>query len=379
MDVLTPLLEPLAIRGVAIANRIVMSPMTRDFSPAGVPGDDMAAYYARRADGGVGLIVTEGIGIAHDAAVDSPSVPLLHGERALAGWRAVVDAVHGAGGKIIPQLWHQGVQWDAAVSPRADVSRVGPSGLWGPAEGMVSLDPAKIEHLRTPFAAMSDEEIGDVIAAYAASARNAAAIGFDGIALHAGHGYLIDSFLWHETNRRNDRWGGNWQRRSAFAVEVVKAIRREIGEGLPILFRFSQFKMQDYKAQLAENPDDLARLLVPIAEASVDVFDGSQRFFDTPTFAGSTLNLAGWAKKLTGKFAMTVGGVGLDQGKRTHHLDTGARASNNLDRLLERFARGEFDLVAVGRSLLNDPQWLAKARRGEPFLPFDPANLARLN
>ena len=148
---------------------------------------------------------------------------------------------------------------------------------------------------------------------------------------------------------------------------------------MPIAFRFSQFNMQDYKAQLARTPDELGELLGPLADAGVDLFDGSQRFFDTPIFEGSELNLAGWAKKLTGKASMTVGGIGLGKSSGTaKHIDDSQNSANNLERVIERFERGEFDLVAVGRSLLNDPAWLAKAKAGEPFEPFDPQNLDRL-
>jgi 2,4-dienoyl-CoA reductase-like NADH-dependent reductase (Old Yellow Enzyme family) len=137
--------------------------------------------------------------------------------------------------------------------------------------------------------------------------------------------------------------------------------------------------MQDYKALLAETPDELGQLLQPLADAGVDVFDGSQRFFDTPVFEGSPLNLAGWAKKLTGKAAMTVGGIGLDKSSGpARHIDDSQKSVNNLSRVIERFERGEFDLVGVGRSILNDPNWFAKAKAGDPFEPFDPANLDRL-
>ena len=374
---IAPLLTPIQVRGLHLANRIVMAPMTREKSPGGVPDDTVAAYYARRAAGQVGLIVTEGVGIDDPAAIDTPGVPALHGAAALAGWGRVVAAVHAAGGRIIPQLWHQGAMRDAAISPAPDVGARRPSGILGPL-GKVSLDPAKIARLDVATAPMTDSAIADVIAAYARSAANAAALGFDGIAIHGGHGYLPDNFLWHGTNRRADRWGGNHRGRATFVVELVRAVRAAIGEDLPILLRFSQFKMQDYTARLADTPAELEQILGPIADAGVDIFDGSQRYFDTPVFAGSPLNLGGWAKKLTGKLGMVVGGVGLDQGKRDHHIDSGSAAADNLDRLVARFDRGEFDLVGVGRSLLNDPDWLGKAIRGEPFLPFDPENLTRL-
>ncbi len=93
-----------------------MAPMTRSFSPGGIPGADVAAYHRRRAEGGVGLIITEDTGIARGAVLNDPNVPQFHGERALAGWRTVVDAVHAAGGLIAPQLWHVG----SARNPVAD-------------------------------------------------------------------------------------------------------------------------------------------------------------------------------------------------------------------------------------------------------------------
>src|SRR5205823_4076329 len=109
-----PLFRPLALRGLQLGNRIVMAPMTRSFSPGGVPGEDVAAYYRRRAEGGTGLLITEGVGIAHasalgDAGLGENDLPHLYGDAALAGWKRVVDAVHAAGGAIVPQLWHQGV------------------------------------------------------------------------------------------------------------------------------------------------------------------------------------------------------------------------------------------------------------------------------
>ncbi len=376
-DRLRPLLSPLTVRGLTVANRVVMAPMTREKAVDRAPGDDVVGYYRRRAENHVGLIVTEGIGVDDPVAVDMPGVPVLHGDAALAGWRRVVEAVHGAGGKILPQLWHQGAMRDPTNSTAPDLGSRRPSGILGPL-GKVSLEPDHIARLLPETDPMTDSEIGDVIAAYARSAANAVRLGFDGVALHGGHGYLIDNFLWGGTNLRTDRWGGDHRGRTTFAVELVRAIRRAIGEEQPIMLRFSQFKMQDYNARLADTPKQLGEILGPIADAGVDIFDGSQRYFDTPVFEGSPLNLGGWAKKLTGKVGMCVGGVGLDQGRRDHHVDSGSGASDNLGKLIERFERGEVDLIGVGRSLLNDPAWLARALRGEPFLPFDQANLQRL-
>jgi len=380
-SVIEPLLSPFALRGMALANRIAMAPMTRYFSPGGVPGDEVPGYYRRRAERGVGLVVTEGIGVAHPVSVDHPGLPLLHGDAAIARWSEIVDGVHAAGAKILPQLWHQGAMWNVeyAGDPRG-MEAVRPSGIWGPADGVISIsETSRDTAAATETRPMSDEDIQDVIDAYGVSARNAIAAGFDGIAIHAAHGYLIDTFFWHETNRRVDRFGGDHKARATFGAEVVKTIRRMIGDDMPIVLRFSQFKMQDYRARLAENPDELAQLLAPLADAGVDMFDGSQRYFDTPIFDGSPLNLAGWAKKLTGKASMTVGGVGLGRTSGSaKHIDDSQKSTDNLLQLVARFEKGEFDMVAVGRSLLNDPAWLEKAIAGAEFSPFDRANLDRL-
>lgn len=379
MTDITSLLQPLAIRGATLANRVVMAPMSRYASPDGVPGEDVAAYYARRAATGLGLIITEGTGIPHPVAIDHPGVPHLHGAAPLTGWGAVAAAVHAAGGMIWPQLWHQGAMWNVEHGGGQAGDALRPSGVWGPADGTISIPAAAREAAIAETRAMTDSDIQDVVDAYGAAARAAKSLGFDGIAIHGAHGYLIDSFLWGYTNRRGDRWGGEGRTRAEFGCAVVRAIRAEIGENMPIALRFSQFKMQDYRAVLAETPDALGALLQPLADAGVDVFDGSQRFFDTPIFEGSPLNLAGWAKVLTGKLSMTVGGVGLDKSAGpARHIDDSQRSTNNLSRVIERFERGEFDLVAVGRSILNDPAWFTRAKAGEPFAPFDPANLERL-
>jgi 2,4-dienoyl-CoA reductase-like NADH-dependent reductase (Old Yellow Enzyme family) len=378
-----PLFTPLRVRGLELSNRIVMAPMTRNFSPRGVPGPDVAAYYRRRAEGGTGLLITEGVGIDHpaalvDAGLGESHLPHLFGDDALAGWKRVVDAVHAAGGKVIPQLWHQGVLRERGTGPCPEAESLRPSGLWGPSGRTHSLDAAYVARVIAPTRPMGDSEIQDVIDAYARSARHARDIGFDGIAIHGAHGYLIDTFLWDETNRRTDAWGGGRRARSRFAAEVVRAVRREAGPALPIFFRFSQWKQQDFKAKLASTPQELEEVLGPIADAGVDVFDGSVRYFDRAEFEGSPLNLSGWARKLTGKLAMAIGGIGLDRGYYDSRRDGRAGGADNIRRLLERFERGEFDLVAVGRALLNEPSWTTLLRHGQELPAFDEATLSVL-
>lgn len=379
---LAPLFTPFSVGSLTVPNRFVMAPMTRGFSPGGTPGQNKIDYYRRRAEGGTGLIITEGVGIDHPASLgyndyNGVDIPYLFGAEAMAGWRAVVDAVHAAGGRIAPQLWHQGVMRSHYSPPFPDHPSSRPSGLWGPPGAKATIAPEAVAQLLPPSAPLTESEIADIIAGFARSAALARQAGFDAIALHGAHGYLIDTFLWGATNIRTDHYGGNAVRRTRFAVEVVKAVRAAIGPDMPILFRFSQWKQQDFDARLAATPAELERILCPLAEAGVDVLDASTRNFTAPAFDGSPLNLAGWARTLTGKPSMTVGGVGLDK-EIYDSFATGGSAPATLLPLAERFTAGEFDLVGVGRAILADPAWVDKVRRGEARGRFDPAMLAAL-
>jgi 2,4-dienoyl-CoA reductase-like NADH-dependent reductase (Old Yellow Enzyme family) len=345
-----PLFRPFGIHHLALANRIVMAPMTRNFSPGGVPGPDVAAYYRRRAANGVGLVLTEGTAIAHPAAVSSPKVPHFHGADALAGWADVLAGVHAAGGRIMPQLWHVGMMRKPGDEPNPEAPPVGPSGIAVPA-GKLS-EP------------LSEAEIDGLIAAYARAAAEAQRLGFDGVELHGAHGYLIDQFFWSVTNQRTDRYGGDVAERTRFAAEAVTACRRAVGPDFPILLRFSQWKIADYSARLAATPDELERFLAPLSDAGVDIFHCSTRRFWEPEFPGSSLNLAGWTKKLSGKPTVTVGSVGLDNDFMTSFREGKNAGVTGLDRIAEMIARDEVDLVAVGRALLADAAWAAKIRDG---------------
>ena len=220
---------------------------------------------------------------------------------------------------------------------------------------------------------MTEHDIEEVLDAYVRAAVSAAELGFDGIALHGGHGYLLDSFLWHDTNIREDRWGGDAAARSRFPAAVVAAIRGAVGGDLPIFFRFSQHTQQDYTARIAETPDELQVILGALADAGVDVFDASIRRFDLPAFEGSDLSLAGWAKKLTGVHTIAVGSVGLGKPLRDSHIEGAAAVVDNIGEVERRLGSGEFDLIAIGRLHLADPSLATTLRTGAPLTPFDRA------
>jgi 2,4-dienoyl-CoA reductase-like NADH-dependent reductase (Old Yellow Enzyme family) len=360
------LFRPFALRGVELRNRIVMAPMTRSKSPGSVPGADVAAYYRRRAENECGLIITEGTTVGHPVATMDVNVPAFHGD-ALAGWKRVVDEVHAVGGRIAPQLWHVG----SARNPHGNVSNpdvpsASPSGYSAP--GKKVGDP------------MTEADVHAVIRAFADGARDARELGFDAVEIHGAHGYLIDQFFWAGLNERDDAYGGDFERRLRFGSEIVAAVRREVGADFPIIFRFSQWKQQDYDAKLAQTPDELAAFLAPLTAAGVDAFHCSQRRFWEPEFAGSVLNLAGWTKKLSGKPTITVGSVGLS-GEFIAAFRGESSQAAPLDELIARLERDEFDLVAVGRAILVDPAWPRKIHEGryDELHPFTREALGSLS
>jgi 2,4-dienoyl-CoA reductase-like NADH-dependent reductase (Old Yellow Enzyme family) len=300
------------------------------------------------------------------SASNDPNVPRFWGEDALPAWKKVIDSVHAAGGVMAPQLWHVG----AARNRRTDWVAPGPvdspSGLSSPGKQFGE--------------AMTDAAIADTIAAFARAAGDAKKLGFDAVELHGAHGYLIDQFFWEGTNQRTDSYGGaSLVQRGKFAADILKAVRAEVGADYPVIIRLSQWKQQDFAARLAATPQELEAWLRPLADAGADIFHCSQRRFWEPEFEGSDLNFAGWAKKLVGKPTITVGSVGLT-GEFIAAFGGESSKPASLDELLRRLDRGDFDLVAVGRALINDPQWVLKIREGrrDELMDFSPASLATL-
>lgn len=365
-----PLFQPFTLKSLTLKNRIVMAPMTRGFAPGGIPGQPIIDYYRARALGEVGLILSEGTVIERPASRNEPGIPFFHGP-ALDGWGDVIGAVHAAGGKMGPQIWHSGAVRSMTAGDWA------PDGPVESPSGLVSPDTRYGQ-------AMSEEDVADSIAAWGRAAGAAKRLGFDTLEIHAAHGYLIDEFFWGATNLRSDRYGGETlPERSRYAVELVKAMRAAVGPDFPIMMRVSQWKQQDYSVRLAPSPDEIAAWLCPLAEAGVDLFDCSQRRYWEPEFpeidGEQGLNFAGWTKKLTGVPTMTVGSVGLSGDFfRAFMGDSSTFAS--IDPLLERLERGEFDLVGVGRALITNPDWPVHVRSGNhaALRDFTTADLATL-
>ena len=342
MTDVSPLFTPFRLGHLELANRFVMPAMQRGMCDQGRPKPELAQYYARRAEGGVPLIIGESSAIDHPSATAQPNSSWLTPATADA-WARCVGAVRNAGGHMLLQLWHEG-------AVRNDGNALSPSGR---------VHPGKANGR-----AMTLEEMKAIGEGFVRSACVARDIGASGIEVHCAHGYLLDQFLWQGSNVREDGYGGpDIADRVRFPAEIVSAIRHECGPHFLISLRFSQWKEVDYGAKVAANPDELERMVTILREAGVDVLHCSTRRFWEPEWAGDGKNLAGWVKALSGLPTITVGSVGLDTDVMSTFMearDPSPRVAEAVADLETRMAAGEFDLVAVGRALIGDPDFVEK-------------------
>ena len=368
---ITPLLQPLRVRGLRLANRFVLPGMQRYWCADGAPDRRLREYYRRRVLGGVSLVISESCAVDHPSASKNPTFARIS-PSTRGAWRACAAAVHTAGGAMFVQLWHQGAVdygGDAAANP-----------------DFVALSPSGLSHPGHRFGrAATDAELDSIKRAFARGAVDAAEAGADGVELHAAHGFLLDQFLWPETNRRTGRYGGPAiTGRARFVAEVAQAVREATGPDFVISVRISQWKESDYDAKIVAEPAELGQLVAMLRSAGADIFHASTRRFWAPEWEGSDLGLAGWVKSFTDAPVITVGSVGLDidvmaslEGREGQPA-----SASRIAELVRRFQRGDFDLVSVGRSQIGDPDWVTKVadhrigdirpfRSGDPWLSHD--------
>ena len=341
------LFEEYKLKNLVLRNRVVMAPMTRNQSPGGIPTDDVISYYARRAKAEVGLIITEGIEVSHKASSAYPNVPRLDTNEAREGWKKVVDGIKNNNGAVIAQLWHCGGFRKLGMQPNPEVPGYTASGLVKPGK--------KVAH------EMTIKDIKETIDAYASDAKICQDLGFDGVEIHGAHGYLIDNFLWGGTNIREDLYGGSIGKRSQFVSDIIKAVKENVDDTFIVGLRFSQWKQHDFSAKLASTPDDLRKILIPPVEAGLDFLHSSMRRLWGSEFEDSEENLAYWTKKISNIPTIGVGSVGLD----SDFIDMTAPAKpTSIDKALDDIAKEKYDLIAVGRALLSDYEWVVKMKEG---------------
>mgnify|MGYP000485230950 CR=1 FL=1 len=360
-----PLLQPYQLRHLTLRNRLMITSHEPAYPEDGMPKERYRAYHVERAKAGVALTMTAG---SASVARDSPPVfnNILAWKDEVVGWmKQLVDECHDHGAAVMIQLTHLGrrTRWD--------------KGDWLP----VAAPTMEREPSHRAFPKLIEKwDIERIKSDFADAAERMKAAGVDGIDFES-FGHLLSQFWSPMSNHLDNEYGGSLANRSRFAIELIKAVRAAVGPDFPIIFRFSQWKQQDYTARLVQTPEELGAFLKPLSDAGVDIFHCSTRRFWEPEFEGSDLNLAGWTRQLTGKPTITVGSVGLDGEFLQFMVNTDKVAEPaSLENLLERLNKQEFDLVAVGRALLVDPDWAVKVRDGREsdILPFSREALKQL-
>ena len=347
---MTSLFDPTTAGDIALKNRIVMAPLTRNRAPGAVPTERMADYYRQRASGG--LLITEGTAISHQAQ-GYADVPGLYAPEQIAGWKRVTDAVHQAGGKIVTQLWHVGRVSHTALQPDQGAP-VAPSAVAAQTKTVLIVDgqPSYVE-TSAPRALRIDELPG-IVEDYRRAALAAIEAGFDGVEIHAANGYLLDQFLKTGANQRSDAYGGSIENRARLLIEVTAALVDAIGAGRTGI-RLSPVTPANDIVDADPQPlfEHVVRALGPLGLAYVHVIEGATggpRDIAERPFDYAALRQA-W-RDAGGRGAWMVNN-GYDLALAEQSLQHGA------------------DLVAFGKAFIANPDLVARLRQGGPFNPAD--------
>ncbi|MGE0784471.1 MAG: alkene reductase [Sandaracinaceae bacterium] len=328
---------------ISLANRIVMSPMTRSRAIGNVPNDLMATYYAQRAE--AGLIITEGTSPSPDG-LGYPRIPGLFNREQVAGWRKVTDAVHAKGSRIFVQLMHTGRVGHPGNLPSgarvlAPSAIAWESKMYVDGEGQLPVPTAE---------AMTEADIEHAIEEYVRAAELAMEAGFDGVELHGANGYLIEQFLNTAANQRTDAWGGSVENRTRFAIEVATRTAARIG-GDRLGIRVSPYSVGGGLRGDDENVEEvhasLARELDAIGLVYMHIVDHS------------SLGMPPVPSSVKDKIRRAFGGTVILAGGYDR-----ARAEADL-------AEGKGDLFAFARPFIANPRLPTKLREGTPLAAPD--------
>lgn len=347
-----PLFSSCDLKGHTLRNRLAVAPMTRvSAEENGFPGDRMAPYYARFANGGFGMVVTEGLYLDRAYSQTYPLQPGLADDAQAAAMAPVVDAIKGGGALAIAQVQHSG---GLAQSARFRSGNIAPSVVQPKGEELA------FYYGNGPYALpeeITDEQIEGVIADFASAAVRAATIsGFDGIEVHGANGYLLDQFLTDYSNLRTDRWGGSTANRIALAIEVVKAVRKAVGSKVPVGIRISQGKVNDYLHKWAGGEADAEIIFGGLSDAGADFIHVTEFEAWKPAF-GTGPSLVTFARRYAPGAAIIANGSLHDPDRARAVLDDGA------------------DILTLGRGALANPDLPNRLKKGAPLREFDPSIL----
>jgi N-ethylmaleimide reductase len=347
---MTSLFDPLQLGDIALANRVVMAPLTRDRAgPGRTPHALNAEYYAQRADPatGAGLIISEGTQIdpIGQGYLDTPGI---YSPEQLAGWKLVTDAVHRKGGKIVAQIWHVGRISHTSLLPEGAVPV---SSTTRPAQTK-TYTAAGFDPVSAPRA-LATGEVAGIVDQFRQAARNAVDAGFDGIEVHGANGYLVEQFLRDSLNDRTDQYGGSMANRARFLVELMTAVCAEIGPGR-VGLRLSPVTPANDIGQ-DSNPQALyeyvVRQLSPLGFAFIHVVEGS---------TGGPRDFAPFDFDALRK------------------LWSGAWIVNNgytRQTALDVVATGKADAVAFGKLFISNPDLGLRLREDAPLTPLNPQTM----
>jgi 2,4-dienoyl-CoA reductase-like NADH-dependent reductase (Old Yellow Enzyme family) len=340
------LFSPFTFSDVRLANRVVVAPMSRVSTRGdGVPTEQIADYYGRFAEGGFGLIITEGIYPLGPAAQGYANQPALTSLATVAGWRSVTAAVHRHGGIIIAQLMHAG-----ALSQHLEAT-LGPSAITPRGSKMPEYGGSG--PYLTPQT-LSQAQLDDIVDGFARSAALAEDAGFDGVEVHAANGYLLDQFLTDYTNTRTDRYGGSASARATLTAQVLAAIVERTQHRLPVGVRLSQAKVNDshHKWADAQEAQDIYTTIAAAKPAYLHLAGEGRPWTQSGRAADGTA-LGALARQRTGLPVIVNGGL------RTPEL------------IEQTLADGEADLISLGRPALADPAWPTRVWDGNTPEAFD--------
>lgn len=285
------LLDAASLAGLPLRNRLAVAPMTRvSATPDGRPTPRMVEYYRAFADGGFGLVITEGVYTDKVFSQGYLRQPGLTDNAQVEAWRDVVDAVHGAGGKIVAQLMHAG-----ALSQGNPYRRrtVGPSAVRPKGDQMPFYRGAGAYHVPRE---MTLEEIEEAVAEFVNAAHRARSAGFDGVEIHAANGYLLDQFLSEGINLRTDAYGGDIRTRAALTVQTIAEVREAIGADFPVEVRISQAKVNDFEHRWSGGETHAEIIFRAVAEAGASYVHTTEFEAWRPAFAPGGPSLAALAK-----------------------------------------------------------------------------------
>ncbi|WP_024875058.1 NADH:flavin oxidoreductase [Saccharomonospora piscinae] len=346
MSVPDPLLTPVGLGGLTLPNRVAVAPMTRISATGdGRATSRMAAYYARFARGGFGLVITEGVYPDDQYSQGYRNQPGLATAAQARAWRPVVDAVHEAGGAIVAQLMHAGGQ---AQSNEHREHTVGPSAIAPRGEQLPTYRGSG--PFPTPRA-LTLAEIAEVRRGFVAAARRAVEAGFDGVELHGANGYLLDQFLTDYTNQRTDHYGGGVENRLRLAAEICDDVLQAVGSETTVGIRISQTKVGDREHRWAGGSKDAEIVFSGLGQVGPHYVHTTEPDATAAAFDDGRETLAEHARQHSGVPVLANGGLGDAEMARAVLRSGGA------------------DVVSLGKAALTDRDWVRTARDGRGPAP----------